>query len=124
MPLILHQMHPLVWKRSQSRCKKCKQWRKVGRDMVWGSGHDPCIQNLPGDVWGCCGHGETPSFWLPGYVAGTTLKTFRFSGRVPGNLIRRAVVRVSSGFSLPMWGVFDKQESMRAVRRAVRLRVR
>lgn len=35
----------------QGRCPRCKQ-RETAQ------GHDPCIANLPGVMFACCGHGS------------------------------------------------------------------
>jgi hypothetical protein len=43
------------WK--DGKCKRCGLKRTEKR-------HDPCIANLPGVVFACCGHGENQ-----GYVA-------------------------------------------------------
>ena len=46
------------------------------------SEHDPCIQNLPGVLAACCGHGAL------GYVAYTDRRCFRFFNQ-PGDAIRQ-----------------------------------
>ena len=37
------------------RCAACKQARTP-------EGHDPCIANLPGVLFACCGHGNTDGY--------------------------------------------------------------
>jgi hypothetical protein len=121
-----------VWRRQQTVCKKCHQWRRSSYNpkSIDSRGHDPCIKDLPGEVWGCCGHGDTAH--RSGYVAGTYLLTFRFFGNVSGNAIRRALHRVEAGFSLPMWAKFDApgkwtrptDRDRRIERRMKRMRVR
>ena len=37
------------------RCSLCKGTRTP-------EGHDPCIANLPGVLFACCGHGNTPGY--------------------------------------------------------------
>jgi hypothetical protein len=52
-------------------CPKCK--RKPTRD-----GHDPCIANLPGVAFACCGHGvESHNVKLP-YIKYNNGKVVRF----------------------------------------------
>lgn len=46
-------------------CRKCKQERTRKR-------HDPCIADLPGVEYACCGHGATP-----GYIAFTDGRVIR-----------------------------------------------
>ncbi len=36
-------------------CSHCKQAKVIGC-------HDPCIANLPGVKYACCGHGEGPGY--------------------------------------------------------------
>lgn len=33
-----------------------------GADGPADSGHDPCIENLPGVEFACCGHGKRPGY--------------------------------------------------------------
>ena len=40
---------------NRRRCKACGLSRKK-------SGHDPCIENLPGVKFACCGHGIEPGY--------------------------------------------------------------
>lgn len=37
------------------KCAACKQFRTP-------EGHDPCIANLPGVLFACCGHGNTDGY--------------------------------------------------------------
>lgn len=48
-------------------CRHCKLPRT-------GDGHDPCIANLPGASFACCGHGKRP-----GYVCFTDGRVIRGS---------------------------------------------
>lgn len=41
----------------EGKCKLC-------RDMRTDKGHDPCIANLPGVVYACCGHGQESGYIL------------------------------------------------------------
>src|SRR3954462_3208827 len=41
------------WK--DGKCKRCGLARTP-------KGHDPCIANLPGVVFACCGHGENQAY--------------------------------------------------------------
>lgn len=47
----------LAWQRHEAGavCPKCKKLRTV-------DGHDPCIANLPGVRYACCGHGRTEGY--------------------------------------------------------------
>lgn len=40
---------------SERPCKKCNR-------LPTKDGHDPCIPNLPGVEFACCGHGETEGY--------------------------------------------------------------
>ena len=121
-----------IWLREKKICRKCRRWRRaavIRRHKYVARDHDPCIQDLPGSVWGCCGHGAVGE-WPLGYVAGHRVRTFRFFGNVPGNAIRRALRRIRRGLGAPMWVLFDLEEKRsptsyeRKKRRLRRLMVR
>lgn len=65
-------------------------------------GHDPCIANLPGVQYACCGHG-----YLPGYVSFVDGRVFRFDGKT-GTEIRTIVDQHQHGLEpLPEGYVWD-----------------
>jgi hypothetical protein len=66
--------------------------------------HDPCIANLPGTQYACCGHGldRAPRHGAPnGYVSLQDGRCFRFSGCTPAHLIKAAVHLALAGQALP-----------------------
>jgi hypothetical protein len=76
--------------------------------------HDPCIANLPETLNACCGHGldRTPvSNQWTGYVALDDGRTFRFSGLMGGERIRKAVLAAIKGEALPEGFVFDEDKA-------------
>ena len=78
-------------------CKLCKA-------KVESGGHDPCIANLPGVTYACCGHGlDTAS----GYVAFDDGRCMRFSGLTGGTKIREVVDDILNGKDAPNGFVFD-----------------
>lgn len=94
-----------VWLRQQRRCAFCKAWRG-GEKTAWGwmdgVGHDPCIRNLPGVEYACCGHGSRR-----GYVALRSGGVFRFPGNVHPFLVRAAVNRYRRLGVVPGWARED-----------------
>jgi hypothetical protein len=60
------------WRRRQWPCPKC------GAESPDENGHDPCISNLPGVKFACCGHGRGP-----GYVSFTDGRIIRGVFDVP-----------------------------------------
>ena len=82
-------MHWRRWIRMRRFCGSCGQWRRAGRDPLDTLGHDPCIHDLPGVRFACCGHGEPRS---RGYVS-CPRGVLRFPGDVHPTLIRAAVNR-------------------------------
>lgn len=87
-------------------CKGCGACIKQGEQ-------DPCIANLPGTLNACCGHGrETTATGKPnpGYVGLEDGRTFRFSGTVGGEAIRRAVELALAGEELPEGFEMDEEK--------------
>lgn len=76
--------------------------------------HDPCIANLPGTQYACCGHGLdcAPRSGKPnGYVSLNDGRCFRFSGCTPAPLIRMAVDLALAGKPLPPGFVYDERKA-------------
>jgi len=55
------------WTTPTRPCPKCGE-------VPGGDNHDPCMQNLPGVEYACCGHGVEE-----GYIKFEDGRTFRFS---------------------------------------------
>jgi hypothetical protein len=67
------------------------------------TGDDPCIANLPGVIYACCGHGGY------GYVTFDDRRCIRFTNQ-SGEAIRAVVMRVLNGFDeLPPGWRYDDQ---------------
>lgn len=68
-------MGPALYLRGSTAAQEMKQWlntdpndpyntgrcRKCGLERT-PEGHDPCIANLPGVMFACCGHGTQPGY--------------------------------------------------------------
>lgn len=85
----------------------CGEMCKVCHLPPTHEGHDPCISNLPGIAYACCGHGNHPH---GGYIMLRYGGTIRFPSDVGGARIREVLsnlldgnVRLPDGFAWSDW---------------------